>query len=206
MDKQIIDIATLKHSHNNENTSDDLKSETNYKTIMKKLFSNKGIKIIILAIVCLLTLFIFLGIGKGKNVEDLTETQQSNKNYTTTLEYCAELENKLETLLSKMHGAGDVSVMISVDGSPELIYATSDDNKVSNNSSGSTTTSSSNLIIVENDGNEKPLVLTENLPNVKGVIVVSSGANDISVKLDILNAISTLLNISTDKISVLKGI
>ena len=76
----------------------------------------------------------------------------------------------------------------------------------SNNSSGSTTTSSSNLIIVENDGNEKPLVLTENLPNVKGVIVVSSGANDISVKLDILNAISTLLNISTDKISVLKGI
>ena len=50
------------------------------------------------------------------------------------------------------------------------------------------------------------LILTENLPTVKGVIVVSSGANDIGIKLDILNAVSTLLDISTDKISVLKGI
>ena len=50
------------------------------------------------------------------------------------------------------------------------------------------------------------MILTEVLPKVKGVIVVSSGANDISIKLDILNSVSTLLDISTDKINVLKGI
>ena len=109
-------------------------------------------------------------------------------------------------VLSQIKGAGQVSVMLSVEGSPELIYAVDSDTKVSNNSNGSTTTSSSSPIIVQANGGSNPLILTENLPTVKGVIVVSSGANDIGIKLDILNAVSTLLDISTEKISVLKGI
>jgi stage III sporulation protein AG len=38
------------------------------------------------------------------------------------------------------------------------------------------------------------------------VIIVSSGAGDVAVKLNILNAVATLLDVSTDKVSVLKGI
>ena len=97
--------------------------------------------------------------------------------------------------------------MITVDGSPELVYATDSDEKVSTNSSGTTTSSnSSSPIIVTINGSDNALILTENLPAVKGVIVVSSGANNVSVKMDILNAVSKLLDISVDKISVLKGV
>jgi stage III sporulation protein AG len=97
--------------------------------------------------------------------------------------------------------------MVSVDGSPELVYATEDDNKITNNSSGTTSQSnSSSPIIVDVGGKKSALILTENLPKVKGVIVVSSGAGNVAVKLNILNAVSTLMDISVDKVSVLKGL
>ena len=133
-------------------------------------------------------------------------TMTSSIQYQTSLDYSKQLETKLESVLSQIKGAGNVKVMITLDGSPELVYAMDSNEKVSNNTGGSTTTSSSTPILVQTNGATSPLILTEVLPKVKGVIVVSSGANDISIKLDILNSVSTLLDISMDKINVLKGI
>lgn len=202
MDKEVITIDKLKNESNN--TRDDLGNKTNNKTILSNIFTKKNIKIIILVLIGIFALILFMGLDDKEG--DVEETSTNNYGYTTTLEYCKELEGKLERLLSNVSGAGNVNVMISVEGSPELVYATNDSNKSSSTSSGSTTTSSSNPIIVESGGVSNPLILTENLPEVKGVIVVSSGADDIAIKLNLLNAVSTLLNVSTEKISILKGI
>lgn len=199
MVKNVIDISKLKNS-----SSDDLDNKTNHKFSISNIFTKKNIKIIVLVIIGIIALILFLGFKGDDAVID--DKLPNTISYQTTLEYCAELEGKLEDVLSNIFGAGEVSVLISVDGSPELVYATSSDNKTSSNSSGSTVTSSSNPIIVQTNSGAGPLILTENLPEVKGVIVVSSGAGDVGIKLDIMNAVSTLLNISTDKISVLKGI
>ena len=170
-----------------------------------KLFNKKNLKIITLVLVVVI-IGLFL-ITKNESEEKSFQDVGSSTYYTTTLDYCHQLETKLKSVLSSIKGAGNVSVMLSLDGSPELIYAEDIDNKVSSNSSGSTTTSnSSSPIIITVNGSSNALILTESLPQVKGVIVVSSGAGDIGVKLDILNAVSILLDISTDKVSVLKGI
>lgn len=205
MDKQTLSISNLKELNKSNSSSECSKRKTDYKVIINKFLNKKNLKILILIIVGIIALILLMGVG---NKEEVAKNQSvnSDNSYVTTLQYCRELEGKLENLLSQVSGAGNVKVMISVEGSPELVYATSDDNKTSSSSSGSTVTSSSNPIIVESNGSANPLILTENLPDVKGVIVVSSGAKDIAIKLDILNAVSTLLNISTDKISVLKGI
>ena len=200
MVKNVIDINKLKNS-----SSDDLSNKANHKFSISNFFTKKNIKIIVLVVIGLMALILFLGMNNEE--ESVIDNKLPNTlSYQTTLEYCAELEGKLEKVLSNIYGAGDVSVLITVDGSPELVYATNSDNKTSSNSSGSTVTSSSNPIIVQTSTGAGPLILTENLPEVKGVIVVSSGAGDVGIKLDIINAVSTLLNISTDKISVLKGI
>lgn len=195
MDKEVIQISNL------DSNSTISKKKFN----ILSLFTGKNLKIIILSIIVLIALIMFIGIS-----DNTTSTKDSSLNedrtYQTTLEYCKQIENKLETLLSQIDGAGQVKVMITVDGSPELVYASDTDTKTSSNSNGTTSTSSSSLIIVSGNGNSNALILTENLPAVKGVIIVSSGASNISIKLDILNAVSTLLDISTDQISVLKGI
>ena len=87
----------------------------------------------------------------------------------------------------------------------KLNFASDTDTKTSTTTNGTTTTTSSSPIILNGNNSSNALILTEELPNVKGVIVVASGAGRVDIKLDILNAVSTLLDISTEKISILKG-
>ena len=188
-----------------EVTKLDDRHNTKSKFEWMKLLSGKSLKIVVLSILAIVALVVFMNFGSESKVVNGDE-KASQFEYQTTMKYCSDLESKLVAILSQIKGAGNVSVMLSVDGSPELIYAMDSDSKVSSNSSGSTTTNSSTPIIVQTSSGSSPLVLSENLPVVKGVIVVSSGASDIAIKLDILNAVSTLLDISTDKISVLKGL
>lgn len=196
MDKEVVNIEELIKGKNEDSSK---------KFNFMKLFSSKYLKIIILCVICLVAFILFLNVSNNSEVSNSVSTG-AKYNYTTTMEYCTALEKKLESVLSQINGAGNVSVMLSVEGSPELVYAVDSDTKVSTNNNGSTTTSSSSPIIVQTNGNSSPLILTENLPIVKGVIIVSSGANNMGIKLDILSAVSKLLDISTEKISVLKGI
>lgn len=196
MDKEIIKIENL--------ISDETKEKNKPKFNFAKLLSSKNIKILFLIIVLIIGMILFSKLNTTKTTSDVT----SNESYVyqSTLEYSSIIESKLESVLSQIKGAGNVKVMVSLDGSPELIYAMDSDEKVSSTQNGTTTTSSSTPIIIDTKNSSSPLILTEKLPSVKGVIVVSTGANDIAIKLDILNSISTLLDISTDKINVLKGI
>lgn len=184
------------------------KGDINNKFSFASLINKKNIKIILLLIAFLIAIIICLGIDSGNaNKVNTSGTKESNSGYLTTLEYCSRLETRLEGVLSKIDGAGQIKVMITVDGSPELVYASDTDSKTSSSNSGTvTSTNSSSPIIVSKGGGSDALVRTENLPSVKGVIVVSSGAGNVGVKLDILSAVSKLLDISTDRISVLKGI
>lgn len=180
------------------------------KSILKKfnfleLFKGKNLKILLLAFVGILILLLYLNVGQDNKSEDVINISNNNV-YTSTMEYSTKLENKLEQLLSQIDGAGSIKVMVSLNGSPELVYASDNDIKTTSNSSGTVTSTSSSLILVSQGGKSDALILKENLPSVKGVIVVSSGASNIGVKMDILNSVSTLLDISIDKISVLKGI
>jgi len=180
--------------------------EPSNKAKLLNLVNKKNLKIFLLVVLAILILVILFGFEKKEGDDQIDSVYKSN-HYKTTLEYCAELESKLQSVISKIDGAGQVSVMVSVDGSPELIYANESDETISSNSSGTTSSSNSSSPIIVNVGGESSaLILTEKLPEVKGVIVVSSGAGNVAVKLNILQAVSTLLNLHTDKVSVLKGI
>lgn len=181
----------------------DKKDERKIKLL--NIFNKKNIKIIVAVVIMLVAVILYIGISlDSKNVS--SESSSDTTGYISTLEYCEKLEGKLEDIISQIDGAGNVKVMISVDGSPELLYVSDTDTKTSTTTSGTTTTTSSSPIIIGNSGNSSGIIMTEKLPNVKGVIVVSSGAGDTKIKLNILNAISTLLDISVDKITILKGV
>lgn len=198
MDNSIIYIDTK--------NCDTGKNEDRVKSKVFKFVNSKKFKIFILIFIAIIAFVLLFGSGNLKQETIKTQTTSTYK-YLTTLDYCAELERKLESLLSSIDGAGNVSVMVTVDGSPEIVYANDKDEMISSNSSGTTSSSnSSSPIIVEVNGTDSALILTEKLPEVKGVIVVSSGAKNVAVKIGILEAVSTLLNIDSNKVSVLKGI
>ena len=197
MDKEVVVV-----SNSNSSTS-------RFKSIFTRLeglMTKKNIKIILLVIVGLISVILLFGFGSGKS-KSTSSNVVTTSSYISTMDYCKIIENKLIDVLSKVDGAGTVSVMVTVDGSPELIYANEQDKTSSTNSSGSTTSSTySSPIIIDANGSSSALVMTEVLPAVKGVIVVSSGAGKVETRLNLLKAVSTLLDISTEQVTVLKGV
>lgn len=122
------------------------------------------------------------------------------------------IEEKLQETLSRIEGAGHVQVMITYESSAEIVPAISVDTQISTTTddrdNGSSTTKSENtqseIVTVNGSDGNNALVLKENSPPVKGVIVVAEGADDIGVKLSLLSAVETILNISPDQVDVYK--
>ncbi len=107
-----------------------------------------------------------------------------------------------------MRGAGEVSVMITYEGTGEKYYAadvTSESSTNSSDTAGQETSreqesakQSTKLITPSNE----PVLTKENYPKVQGVIVVCDGARDAQVKQDITSAVRAALDVADHKISV----
>ena len=51
----------------------------------------------------------------------------------------------------------------------------------------------------------KPFVIKESYPEIVGVVIVADGANNLSVKMSLLNAAQVFLSIDEQKIKVLSA-
>jgi stage III sporulation protein AG len=110
-------------------------------------------------------------------------------------EYVDALENKLSKRLSEVYGAGKVQVLISVKNEGRMEIATE-----------KTTTSDLNGIKVDEVPvlvSGKPIILSEIYPEIVGVIIIAKGANDAKVRIALISATQTFLNITSDKIEIL---
>lgn len=124
--------------------------------------------------------------------------------------YYAQVENRLSEVLSEISGAGTVKVMINYSGTSELITATTtntsqDKTTDTGNSSNRVTeskTESVSPVIIQQNGEDKPIIVKEILPDIVGVIVVAEGAKDMSVRINLISAVQTLLNVSSDKVEI----
>lgn len=172
---------------------------------IKKIKHFEIILVILLALIILVIWFWDWGSDASASSND------SLLNTSDKDDYASMLETKLSSILSEINGAGSVSVMVTLDGSTELILAyTKDENKNSTeNTTSSGTTSktetintSTSPIIINSSGSSTPLVLSEILPSIKGVVVLAEGANDIKVKLDILKAVQALLGVTSSQVEI----
>ena len=156
--------------------------------LFEKFKENKKIffvvTLIFLALIFCLLLF-------NKSTKTNNETDINSSNY----EYANYLENKLEQSLKNIENVGNVSVTITFDGGVEYIYAQEEETKMT--STGNITSSS--LVLVSG----KPILVKEVYPKIKGIVIIASGAKNIKVKMDILQAVQTVLDVSNEKITIL---
>lgn len=119
-------------------------------------------------------------------------SEQSQSEISTAEAYVDMLEGKLSAELSKIKGAGKVSVIISVERgiTSELAAET--------NASQDGEKTQSPIIV-----NGKPIVLGELYPEIRGVVIVAQGGDKLAVKMSILNAVKVFLDIDANKIEIL---
>lgn len=127
------------------------------------------------------------------------QEESSTTEISSTMEYVDNLENKLCNVISKIDGVGSVSVAITLESSFTYEYATDTETKTTVSGGVETSITTETVILVSN----QPVVVKENYPIVKGVVIVAQGAENFSVKMNILTAVETILEIDRNSITIL---
>lgn len=111
------------------------------------------------------------------------------------------ISDQLSSLLSEVDGAGKVKVMLTIATGEETVFQI-DENKVDQENTSSLQTNT--VIITDAQRDENGLVRHIKAPVFRGAIVVCQGADSPIVRLAIIDAVSKITGLGSDKISVLK--
>ena len=111
------------------------------------------------------------------------------------------LEEKLEALLGRIEGAGQVSVLLTEKEGSQTLYQT--DSQTDADESGSRRTDDTVLIEDENR-TESGLVRQTLGPVYRGAVILCQGADDPTVKLAVVEAVRCVTGLGADQISVQK--
>ena len=56
--------------------------------------------------------------------------------------------------------------------------------------------------MVNKNGSNEPLIITENYPSIKGVIVVADGASNPDIKYNLLKCVENVLDLPSHKVMI----
>jgi stage III sporulation protein AG len=130
-----------------------------------------------------------------------------NTSAVSASDYCERTQRELTEFLSKIKGAGKVTVLINFESTTEIVIAyITNINTNTNVAEGGkyveSSQSTSNPVILSQAGSQVPLILKEIYPKVKGVIVGAEGASDVKVKLALIDAVRTYFKLSAADVQV----
>ena len=171
----------------------------------------KGInplKIALAAAVLLLMGVAFICVSSNKTDDRHTAAMDTETGALDTQAYEQQMEQRLTELLSCVYGAGAVQVMVTVETSESYEYASdakqSDDYDIAPQATRQESILEENVIIVRGENGDEALLVARHLPKIMGVAVICEGGDDIYVKQSMIEAVSILCGIPSNRISVCK--
>lgn len=156
---------------------------------------SKHIKIIVaIGLVGIILIFASNLFDADEKKKEINDTSISYEEYTT------QLEKRLKDLISSIDGVGECQVMITLENTTESVYAT--DVEIKNDDE--TINQKDEYVIYDSEKGETPMLIKEYLPKVQGVTIVCSGGENKAVREKIIQSVTSLFNISTNRVSVSK--
>lgn len=149
---------------------------------------------------------------KGKKQAEEAKENISKENNTMEASK-DEIEQKLEGILEKIDGAGEVKVMITYQDSGTQVVEKDKNTSVnsveeSDSTGGVRSTKEQQLqestVYEEADAGNTPFVSKELLPKVEGILIVASGGDNQKVKQNISEAVLALFQVEAHRIKIVK--
>ena len=158
--------------------------------MFKDIFKNK--KVLLAAVGCMCGILLIL-LGSFDNGNKSTKPDTSVSYTSEELDsYTASLEKRISALVGRIDGISDVTALVTVDASKESVYATSGSNR-------------DYVIIKDSSGNESALKLSEINATIRGIAVVCDYGGDNALKMQIIELLSSLFGIGSNRISVMQA-
>lgn len=130
------------------------------------------------------------------------------------IDYQQQLQRELEGILSRIEGAGRVTVMLTLDDDAEIVYASNEETSRRTTSEEDSQggvrqqleyDSRGQLVIVQTGNQEEPVIEKIIKPRVRGVLVVAAGADNPLIRERLTHAVQGVLAVPAYKITVQKG-
>ncbi|WP_409346441.1 stage III sporulation protein AG [Paenibacillus sp. MBLB4367] len=154
-----------------------------------------------------------LGVGRASPPNDTQQTlaAQTSKEATAFKEYEQAYESQLRDILQQIVGVGDVEVLVTVDSTEEVaveknlrdtqqVTSEKDVNGATRNITD--VTRSGDTVMYSSSGNQAPLVQKYIKPKIRGVLIVAKGAENVTVKKLISDAVERGLDVPPHRISI----
>lgn len=141
-------------------------------------------------LIVLVGIVLLLPSGKSTQVHEQAETRLSQERFDLPA-----MERRLETALSKIDGAGKVSVVLTLKDGGRQIYA--QDIRTDQREQSRTA-----VIVSCGSGVEQPVPVQSFPPTFQGALAVCPGGGDARVRLQLTQAICALTGLSTENISI----
>ena len=196
-----------------------IKQEENPEGNNKKKIEN----LVFFIVVLIITIVVINVIWNGNNKTNNQETNIVNKKLAESQDTPSgtselknnniqnELESKLEKILSKIQGVGEVQVCINYQESAEVVAMYNENSETSSteetDTSGGTRKieeidTQKDIIYKENNGEKTPITKKVIQPKIEGAIITAKGANNAETKTNIIQAVEAVTGLATHKIQV----
>lgn len=171
--------------------------------ISEKTHLGKGIVFAAFLLVCGAAVLVASEISaKEANVPSQTESESTD---TYAQEYASMLEERLESIISSISGAGKTNVMITLESGGEDIYLHDYDYGENSDTGGKNSVERKDeYVIIDGSHGEQGIIVKRAEPEIRGVAVVCQGGGSELVCRQITETVTALLNISSARVSVAK--
>lgn len=179
--------------------------------IKEKKLKRSDWLILVLAGILILIIALPTDTKEKKQAEEAKENISQENN---TMEASKdEIERKLEDILEKIDGAGEVKVMITYQDSGTQVVEkdknTSENSLEESDSTGGVRSTKEqqlqeSTVYEEADAGNTPFVSKELLPKVEGILIVASGGDNQKVKQNISEAVLALFQVEAHRIKIVK--
>ena len=179
-------------------------------TTNKKKIEN----LVVFAVILIITIIIInmiLGDGKKKTSKEQVNSSSKQLATKTNDSEDSSLEEKLKNILQKIQGVGKVEVFVNYSESSETVAMYNENSKVSSTEETDTSggkrvieqTDTQKDIVYKEEGGEK-IPITQKIiqPKIEGAIITAQGANNATVKANIVQAVEAATGLATHKIQV----
>ena len=188
--------------------------------ILEKLLKKENM--IVFVLLGILLLVIAIPVGDDGTAEDVTRGESIEKKQDEpediapdeSLEYCLQLENRIEQLLSSMDGVGEVQAMVTLVTSRELVVekdepvtrstVTEKDGDGGSRSTNESSFEYETIYETDKDGNKIPYVIKQIEPEIQGITVVAQGGGNALVQKNISEVLEALFHVEAHKSKVVK--
>ena len=148
----------------------------------------------ILVFIGALGLFLMIAGGGSKSTAHQELAPQDNK----SMLYATELEAKLTAAIESIEGAGRTRISITLESGEETVYASDE------RTEGEKRANEKKHVLMNAQNGQQPLIEKVWEPEIRGISVVCQGANNLLVKSQIVETVSVLTGVSTNRISIAK--